>query len=115
MRSQWVARGHGAFNIATGLWPLVSMRTFEAVLGPKTDEWLVKAVGGLLISTGLVQLGAAGTPEGRRQARRIGMAAAGTLALVDAVYVPKRRISPMYVLDAALHLTWIGLWARTEP
>lgn len=33
------------------VWPLISMRTFEAVTGNKTDEWLVVSVSLLLLST----------------------------------------------------------------
>jgi hypothetical protein len=32
----------------TGLWPLVSIGTFQQVTGPKTDLWLVKTVGVLI-------------------------------------------------------------------
>lgn len=45
MRPDVLALGQGPYYFATGVWPLVSMRTFEAVPGPKTDRWLVKTVG----------------------------------------------------------------------
>mgnify|MGYP003293179536 CR=1 FL=1 len=35
----------GGFYVLSGVWPLVSMRTFELVTGPKTDDWLVRMVG----------------------------------------------------------------------
>ena len=35
----------GLFYVVTGLWPLVSLSTFEFVTGPKTDDWLVHMVG----------------------------------------------------------------------
>ncbi len=34
--------------MATGLWPLVHRRSFEAVTGRKTYWWLVNTVGSLL-------------------------------------------------------------------
>ena len=52
-----LALAHGSFNLFNGLWPLVSMRTFEAVFGPKVDRWLVHTVGGLLTTVAVVQLG----------------------------------------------------------
>jgi hypothetical protein len=33
------------YYLATGLWPLVHLPSFEAVTGPKTDDWLVHMVG----------------------------------------------------------------------
>lgn len=42
----------GAYYIATGMWPLMSRRAFEAVTGPKTDWWLVQMVGLLAVSIG---------------------------------------------------------------
>lgn len=35
-----VRRGQAAYYIVTGPWPLLSLRSFEAVTGPKADEWL---------------------------------------------------------------------------
>src|SRR4051794_41964369 len=40
-----VLRAQGAYYTLTGLWPLVHMASFEAVTGPKTDDWLVRMVG----------------------------------------------------------------------
>ena len=42
------------FYVASGLRPIVSMRTFEKVTGPKTDEWLVKTVGLLIAVSGAI-------------------------------------------------------------
>lgn len=47
-----LALAQGAFNLLGGLWPLVNMRTFEAVYGPKSDKWLECTVAGLLITIG---------------------------------------------------------------
>ena len=41
-----LARTHGVANLAGGLWPLLHIRSFEWVFGPKTDRWLVKTVAG---------------------------------------------------------------------
>jgi len=49
-----LALGQGIYYVATGVWPLVSIRSFEAVTGPKTDRWLVKTVGVLVSVIGLV-------------------------------------------------------------
>ncbi|HZF87829.1 hypothetical protein [Streptomyces sp.] len=108
-----VTLAHGAFNIVGGLWPLVHLRSFEWVFGPKSDEWLQMTTGGLLVSAGVAQLAAASAPQGPAQARRIGLGTALTLLAVDLVYVPKGRIRPTYLLDAAMQTGWITAWLRT--
>lgn len=59
-RRSRVARVQGAYYTVSGVWPLVSLRSFEAVLGPKTDRWLVQTVAGLTTTIGAAQL-ASGT------------------------------------------------------
>jgi hypothetical protein len=41
----------GGYYVLTGLWSLVSPRTFQAVTGKKEDYWLVKTVGVLVGSS----------------------------------------------------------------
>jgi hypothetical protein len=113
--AEGVAVAHGVFNVVGGLWPLVHLRSFEWVFGPKTDVWLQRTTGGLLVSAGLAQLAAAPGPQGPAQARRIGLGTALTLLAVDLVYVPKGRIRPTYLLDAAMQTAWIRTWLRSVP
>ncbi|MEV5436497.1 hypothetical protein AB0K80_10740 [Streptomyces sp. NPDC052682] len=108
-----VAVAQGAFNVAGGLWPLLHLRSFEWVFGPKRDVWLQRTTGGLLLSAGLAQLAAAPDPQGPAHARRVGLGTALTLLAVDLVYVPKGRIRPTYLLDAAMQTGWITAWLRT--
>jgi hypothetical protein len=108
-----MARIHGLFNVANGLWPLVHLPSFERVFGPKTDEWLVYTVGGLMVSAGLLQLSAADSAEGRRLARRMGLATSLTLLAIDLIYVPAGRLRATYLIDAAAELAVIAGWAQT--
>jgi hypothetical protein len=114
-RADTVAVAHGLFNVVGGLWPLVHLRSFEWVFGPKTDVWLQMTTGGLLASAGVAQLAAAPAPQGPVQARRIGLGTAITLLAVDLIYVPKGRIRPTYLLDAAMQTGWIAAWLRSAP
>jgi hypothetical protein len=111
MSNAALARLHGTFNLASGLWPLLHMGSFEAVFGPKTDKWLVRTVSGLLVVNGLAQLRAR-TDTDAESARRIGLGTAGTLAMIDLAYAPKGRISRMYLVDAAVEMVWIASWLR---
>jgi len=77
------------------------------VFGPKTDRWLVKTVAGFLIVNGISQLTTSSADIGVRQARRLGVATAAVLAAIGLAYVPARRISKMYLVDAAIEVGWI--------
>src|SRR5437868_4349938 len=39
--------------VTTGVWPLVHLRTFEAITGRKRDDWLVKAKGAVFAAIGI--------------------------------------------------------------
>ena len=109
-----LARAHGLFNVVSGLWPLLHMPSFERVLGPKTDRWLVRTVAGLLVANGLVQVRAEPSAVAMAQARRIGVGTAATLMAVDLVYAPPRRISRVYLLDAVAEGLWVAAWWRSR-
>jgi hypothetical protein len=110
MSALTVARAHGAANLIGGLWPLLHLRSFEAVFGPKVDRWLVKTVAGLLVVNGLTLLVTRSTPESIAQARRLGVGTAAVLAMIDLSYAPIGRISKMYLADAAVEIGWIVVW-----
>lgn len=107
-----LSRAHGLFNVATGLWPVVHMRSFEAVSGPKVDRWLVRTVGGLMAVNGLAQLTA--TRSEQRLSRWLGVGSAAWLAAIDVRYASSGRISRIYLLDAAVELAWVAAWAATR-
>jgi hypothetical protein len=104
-----IAAVQGAYFLATGIWPLVSMRTFEAVTGPKVDRWLVKTVGVLVTVIGASLLADARRPS--RGSRVLGVGSAAALGGVDVVYSLRGRISKIYLLDAVLEALVVTLWA----
>lgn len=105
------AVGQGAFWLATGLWPLVHYRSFEAVTGPKQDDWLVKTIGGLIAVVGgtLLLAGWRGRPS--REIAVLGAAAAATLSIADVVFVSRGRISKVYLLDVLAEMPLLAGWA----
>jgi hypothetical protein len=48
----YVPIAQGVYYVATGLWPIVNIRTFEAVSGKKREHWLVKTIGLLIAGIG---------------------------------------------------------------
>ncbi|HEV2148971.1 MAG TPA: hypothetical protein VGR37_16315 [Longimicrobiaceae bacterium] len=105
-----VGVAQGLFYAATGVWSIVDADSFQAVTGPKTDVWLVKTVGALVTAVGgaLAYAGARGrtTPE----LALVGAGCAAALAAVDGVYVARRRIPPVYLLDAAAEMALVAAW-----
>jgi hypothetical protein len=106
-----VARSQGAYNVLTGVWPFVSMRSFEALLGPKVDRWLVKTVSGLLIGTGLTQVSA--DEASLRAVRRLSASTAAVLLAVDCTYALRGRIAKTYLLDAVVEAAFLAAWLAT--
>jgi hypothetical protein len=100
----------GAFYLATGIWPLVDIVSFQLVTGPKTDLWLVKTVGVLVAVVGAV-LFVAG--RRRRVTGEIALLAIGSalgLTAIDLVYSLSGRISAVYLADAVVEIGLAGLW-----
>ncbi len=104
-----LALAQGATYTAMGMWPLLNLRTFAVVTGPKPEGWLVKAVAGLLVAIGSSMVRGARSNE-RKSVSTVGAGAAVTLGSVALYYAWRRRISPIYVLDATVHLTFAAAW-----
>jgi hypothetical protein len=95
---------HGAFFVVGGLWPVLNLRTFAFVTGKKPEGWLVKTVGLLMMSVGssLIMAAKSGDRGALRTARLLGLTSSMTLGSIALFYAAKRRISPVYFLDAML-------------
>jgi hypothetical protein len=107
---RYVAIGQAAFYVATGVWSLVGIRSFQKVTGPKVDVWLVKTVGVLVTVIGGV-LGLAGyRKQVPPEVAMLAVGSAAGLAAIDVVYVAQKRIRPVYLLDAVAEVGLIGLW-----
>ena len=106
-----LATAQGLYFAATGLWPIVHLRSFEAITGPKPEGWLVKTVGALVTTIGgtLIAAGRRGriTPE----VAGLAMGSSAALAAVDVIYAARRRIAPVYLGDALLEGALLGAWS----
>jgi hypothetical protein len=123
-----VERAHVAYWLFGAIWPLVSMRSFERVTGNKRDEWLVRTVALMMLSV-VATLetmrrsrsdgvsGRAPSDEGSRDPRSeeaamrvLGATSAGALGGVALIGALVGRISPVYLMDAAVDTTLAVLW-----
>lgn len=105
-----VAGIQGAFYMASGLWPLLSIRGFQAVTGPKTDIWLVNTVGVLLGFIGLTLILAAIRRQVTLPIAVLGAGTALALAGIELVYVFHGTISAVYLLDTILEAGFLAGW-----
>jgi hypothetical protein len=98
-----------AYYGITGIWPLLHLRSFEAVTGPKIDDWLVHMVGLLAAAIGLV-LGAATVRNRVRSPEVVLLAATGAVAFaaIDLWYGLTGHISPIYLADAGVQVCLIA-------
>jgi hypothetical protein len=112
-----IATIQSLYFLVTGIWPMLHIRSFEWVSGPKVDRWLVKTVSALITVIGAV-LGLASWR--RRVTPEVELLAAGSavsLGMIDVIYVARRRIRWVYLLDAAAEFTLTAAWAiaRSMP
>ena len=106
-----VALLQGSYYLITGLWAIVHIESFQKITGPKTDLWLVKTVGLLLAVIGAGLLLAASRQQFEPAVVLIAMGSAAALIAIELVYVAKRTISRIYLLDAAIEAGLIAWWA----
>jgi hypothetical protein len=105
-----VAWTQAIYYLATGIWPLVSIRTFMAVTGPKTDVWLVKTVGAVVAAIGAALAVGAARRVFPPETLVLAVGSAAVLMLVDVIYVHRRIISRIYLADAVAQLILIAAW-----
>lgn len=92
------------------LWPVIHLRSFEAVSGEKTDKWLVRTTGALIAAVGAALV--VGAFE-RRQSRALsvlGIGSALALGGADVIFVGRRQIPRVYLADAAAEGAAIAGW-----
>jgi hypothetical protein len=104
-----VADLQALYFIATGLWPIAHLASFEAVTGRKQDDWLVQTFGALVAAVGVAMLASRNEAT---SAERIGLASAAALSGAEVVFAGRGRIRPIYLADAALELVFATAAAR---
>ncbi|MBV8245042.1 MAG: hypothetical protein JOZ38_03890 [Candidatus Eremiobacteraeota bacterium] len=104
----------GAYYIATGIAPFLSRRLFERVTGPKSEWWLVQMVGLLAVTNGLVLVAPTRGKGARRAASRLAVLSALSFCIIDVYYASRKRISPIYLADAALEASFIAAAAMAK-
>jgi len=109
----------GFYFLATGLWPLLNIKTFQMVTGPKTDHlptgneadhWLVNTVAVLIVAIGITLLFAGWRRQASPEVILLAVASSAGLIAIDTVYVWRGVLRPVYLVDAVLEMLLIALW-----
>ncbi len=100
----------GIYYFVSGIWPLLHMGSFMKITGPKTDQWLVKTVGILIAVIAVSLLFDAFGNAIRYSTFLLAFGNALGLTLIEIVYVAKKVISPVYLLDAVAEVILMLLW-----
>jgi len=106
--TRFLLAGQGVYYVLTGAWPLLSMDAFEAVTGPKTDDWLVKMVGVLAAVIGATLLVAVRRHEISGAVVFLAVTAAVGFAAIDVVSVLNGTVRGVYLGDAGVELILAG-------
>lgn len=114
IRRRHVAAAQAAYYGVTGVWPLVSRRSFEAVTGRKTDWWLVQTFSLALLPIGAALGAAAARDRVTPELELLGAGAAGVLAGTDVAIAARRLGRPTYLLDAAASGALLAAWAVAD-
>lgn len=103
------------YFIGTGIWPLIHISSFMYISGPKTDVWLVKTVGALIMVIGVTLFLARTRKKINLEVAVLAIGAAASLLAIDLIYVLNDTISPIYLFDAFAEGLFILLWLILIP
>lgn len=104
-----VLGGQALYYVLTGIWPVLHMPSFEAITGPKVDDWLVRMVGLLAATIGVTLAVAVRARRWGPEVRTLAILSAVAFATIDLRYALSGRISPIYLADAAAELLLVLL------
>ncbi|HEV8342832.1 MAG TPA: hypothetical protein VGR30_10725 [Candidatus Binatia bacterium] len=100
----------GIYYFFSGIWPILHMRSFLAVTGPKTDLWLVKTVGILVAVIGATLVVAGMNQRVTLEVLLLAIGSQLALIAIDVIYVAAKTISKIYLLDAILEIGLLLGW-----
>jgi len=109
----------GLYYFATGVWPLIHVKSFEWVTGEKSDNlpsgleadhWLLMTVSVLIVAVSLTILTAAWRNSQAAEIAILAILAGSGLTAIDVVYVLRGIIRPIYLVDAAVEIPLILTW-----
>lgn len=98
------------YILVTALWPLVHIKSFMDVTGYKTDVWLVKTVGALLIPVAACLYMHLFIRTDPRPAIALGGLTALAFICIDFYYALTDVISDIYLADGMIEAVFLVAW-----
>lgn len=98
------------YILVTAIWSLVHIESFMAVTGGKTDVWLVKTVGALLVPVAISLYFHLFIDTDHRPAVALASLTALAFLCIDVYYALADVISDIYLADAVVELIFLCLW-----
>ncbi len=100
----------GLYYLLTAIWPLVHIPSFLWLTGFKTDIWLVKTVGMLILCIALALLLELYTGKPSLPVGVLGFSCCVGFPVIDLYYTLNGTIHEIYLLDAILQLLLLCGW-----
>jgi hypothetical protein len=94
----------------TAVWPIVHIESFMLVTGPKTDIWLVKTVGALLVPVAICLFIFSLVKIDKRPAFVLGAGTSAAFIIIDFYYALNDVISDIYLLDGIVEIAFLIFW-----
>lgn len=100
----------GLYFMITGIWPLVHIESFLYITGCKTDIWLVKTVGLLILPYSVLCFYAVTNTKRNNVIAIVNIMCCLGLAGIDLYYYLKGAISWVYLIDLSLEIVFSTYW-----
>ncbi|WP_276370899.1 hypothetical protein [Chryseolinea sp. H1M3-3] len=99
-----------SYTFITAAWPIVHIQSFMEVTGYKTDVWLVKTVGALLIPVASCLFSFLWIWRDRRPAVILGVLTCLAFISIDFYYALTDVISDIYLVDGFVQIVFLFCW-----
>lgn len=93
------------------LWGMFDIDSFMRATGPKTDIWLVKTIGALLICTSCFFISVIFRKEFSFSVFLLAYMQAFALAIIDFYYALNGTISTIYIADGVCQIIFVVMWS----
>ena len=107
---RWLLIAHASYLCIGGSWPLLHLPSFEAVTGPKVDDFLVRSVAGILLWTAVVLYTQVPKPRFAPSTGSLALGLSLVLGLVAVIGAASGSSRWVYFIDGAIHLGFALAW-----
>lgn len=98
------------YYLVTGLWPLIHLKSFFEVTGPKTDVWLVQMVGVLIFSYSILFFYMAFTRRLLQVHAVVGSLIAFGIGCIELYHYLQGTLRGIYYVDFIIEVCFFMYW-----